>query len=300
MSCFIFNDYDNYVSGIFDSNNKIKEDKKKILISSIFKDTFKLVQIFLKKMINIYFQFDEKIKDLDKLFNFNAEDLKIIKYNDKYIVNLKKRDKTYYKSYLTIIMKFINNWENFILAIIKDMNEDIKKYKETEKFFKVYLEKNYNFKIRAKLHNNQQLYKSYLINFEIYSTIFINFNNLNRYLVFVGKGKERKPEVYLYIRKNINSFLTNINTLFKFNILPNTDKRIKILFSYFNCKINKKYEYLIEYKKMLKIMEDFIVSIYINFDISNLEYLNEFEDMTFIFYEFLNLCFVLLEDNIEF
>lgn len=46
MSCFIFNDYDYYVDGVFDRNKKIKEDKKKILVSNIFKDTFKLIQIF--------------------------------------------------------------------------------------------------------------------------------------------------------------------------------------------------------------------------------------------------------------
>ena len=299
MSCFIFNDYVNYVSGIFDTNKKIKEDKKKLLISNIFKDTFKLVQIFLKKLINIYFYFDEKIKDLDKLFNFNAEDLKIIRYNHRRIVNLKKKNKTYYKSYLIIIMKFIDNWENFILAIIKDINENIKKYEEEEKTFKYYVEDDHNLKIRAKLHNNQQLYRSYFINYVIYDAVFSEFDNLlYYYLVYVGE--ELKTEVYLYIRKNMNSFLTNINLLFKFNILPNTDKRIKILFSYFSNKINKKYEYLIEYKKMLKIIDDFYMLSSNKFNISNLEYLNEFEDMTFIFYEFLNLCFVLLENDIEF
>ena len=33
---------------------------------------------------------------------------------------------------------------------------------------------------------------------------------------------------------------------------------------------------------------------------SNLDYLNDFEDLTFIFFEFLNLCFVLLENDIDF
>lgn len=301
MSYFIFNDYDYYVSGIFDINKKIKEDKKKILVSNIFKDTFKLVQIFLKKLINIYFKFDEKIKDLDKLFNFNAEELKIIKYNYRRIVDLKKRDKTYYKSYLNIIMKFIDNWENFILAIIKDINEDNKKYKREERYFKSYLEEDRNFKIRAKLHSNPKLYNSYFINFVIYEAIFTEFDNLLYcYLVYVGE--KLNQEVYLYIRKNMSSFLTNINLLFKFNILPNTDsnEKTKFIFSYFSNKINKKYEYLVDYKKMLKIIDDFNISSCIKFDMSNLDFLNEFDELTFIFYEFLNLCFILLEDNIDF
>lgn len=288
MSCFIFNDYDYYISGVFDSNKKIKEDKKKILISNIFKDVFNLLESFLNRMIDIYFYFDKKIKDLDRLFNFNEDDLKIIKYIDKYFIDIKKIDKTYYKRCLNITMKFINNWENFILAIIKDINENIKKYEEDETIEFIIEE---NCRLKAKLHNNQRLYKSCFINYVIYNAIFEEFYYFLNHEIYKGEGK------YL---KNMNSFLTNINALFKFNILSNTDKRIKILFSYFSYKINKKYEYLIEYKKMLKIMDDFISSTRINFDILNLEYLNEFEDMTFIFYEFLNLCFVLLEDNIEF
>lgn len=128
---------------------------------------------------------------------------------------------------------------------------------------------------------------------------FSEFDNLlYYYLVYVGE--KLKQEVYLYIRRNMNSFLTNINLIFKFNILSNTDERIKYVFSYFSNKINKKYEYLVDYKKMLKIIDDFIMSACIKFNMSNLDYLNEFVELTFIFYEFLNLCFILLEDNIDF
>lgn len=307
MSCFIFNDYDYYISGVFDSNKKIKEDKKKILISNIFKDVFNLLQNFLDKLIKIYFYFDKKIKDLDRLFNFNENDLKIIKRIDKYFIDIKKINKTYYKRCLNITMKFINNWENFILAIIKDINENIKKYEEEEKVFK----KNTDY--GSNINNNQQ-YKIYFINFVIYNIIFSKFEYVLYRQINRNKG---------YYLDYVESFLTNINALFKFNILSNTDKRIKFLFSYFSCKINKKYEYLIECRKMLYIVKLFYQYIYCEFEFDeedeeddedkhiknkiektykriNLQCLNEFENITFIFYEFLNLCFVLLEDNIEF
>lgn len=286
MSDFIFNDYVYYVNDIFDINKKIKEDKKKILVSNIFKDVFNSIQYFLNRLIKIYFYFDEKIKDLDRLFNFNEDDLKLI---DKiYKLDIKKIDKTCYKKYLNITMKFIDNWENFILAIIKDINENNENYIVEKIIFEFYIKK--NCRLKAKLLNNQQLYKSYFINFEIYDAIFTFFNHKSDQEIYI-------KEYYL---NYMESFLTNINVLFKFNILPNTDKRIKILFSYFSNKINKKYEYLIEYKKMLKTIDDFYMLKCIRFDISNLDYLNAFVDTTFIFYEFLNLCFVLLEDNIEF
>lgn len=286
MSDFIFNDYVYYVNDIFDINKKIKEDKKKILVSNIFKDVFNSIQYFLNRLIKIYFYFDEKIKDLDRLFNFNENDLKLIDKINK--LDIKKIDKTCYKKYLNITMKFIDNWENFILAIIKDINENNENYIVEKIIFEFYIKK--NCRLKAKLLNNQQLYKSYFINFEIYDAIFTFFNHTS----------DQEKYIKGYYLNYMESFLTNIIALFKFNILPNTDKRIKILFSYFSNKINKKYEYLIEYKKMLKILDDFYMSSCINFNMSNLEYLNEFEDMTFIFYEFLNLCFILLEDNIEF
>lgn len=154
--------------------------------------------------------------------------------------------------------------------------------------------------------NNNQRYKIYFINFVIYNIIFSKFEYVLYQQINRNEG---------YYLDYVESFLTNINALFKFNILSNTDKRIKFLFSYFSCKINKKYEYLIECRKMLYIVRLFYQYIFCEFDEEdkhiknkiektykriNLQCLNEFENITFIFYEFLNLCFVLLEDNIEF
>lgn len=302
MSCFIFNDYDNYVSDIFDTNKKIKEDKKKLLISNIFKDTFKLVQIFIKKLIKIYYNCNLKFADLNKIFNFDEEELKIIVRQHKYKIDVKKKNKTEYKKYLNIIMKFIDNWENFILVMIKDINENNENYKDEKKYFEYFLEEECNWKIRGKLHGDSNLYKQIFINYVIYETIFNPFEwFFCSETVFEYQEETKKyKDIIFYPLKNINIFLTNINSLFRFDILPNTDKRLKILLSYFSSKINKKYEYSIDIKKFFKDIHYFVNDSKGTFNISNLDYLNDFEDTIFIFYEFLNLCFVLLEDNIDF
>ena len=227
-----------------------------------------------------------------------------MEYNSRVLVDVKRKNKTYYKHYLDVIMKFINNWKNFIFAIIKDINENIEKYRNEDENFNEYVQE--NSKLNEIIRRDHNLYKHYFVNYTIYNNIFIQFHNItDKDIIFNTeenkiKGFIKPPMIYLSFKENIKSFLNNINLLFKINILINSDKRIKKLLSYFNNKIDDQYEYLIEYRKLMSIIEDFCYGEKLYFSMADLDFLNEFEDTIFIFYEFLNLCFVLLENNIDF
>lgn len=291
MSYFIFINHNNYSNDFLDDDGNVNENKKKILISNIFKDTCRLIRHFLLGLDKLYFEFNDKIKDLDKIFNFDEEDLKILRCNYDYVVNLEKKNKTDYKKYLIVIMKFIDNWENFTSKLTKIIMKNPKKYDKIysevfddfDSFFEE-LREMQDYKLIKKINKSYESQSRYYINHIIYCVIFSKFE-------------------YMACDNTIDymkSFLTNINLLFKFNVLPNTNKKLKKLLSYFGDKINRKYEYLNDCKKMLIIIYDFYSNYDVKFDMSNLDYLNDFEDTIFIFYEFLNLCFVLLEDNIDF